>query len=123
MAKTGKYSFTPHGSVADAVNDAAKPGRKAGNDLVDTIAELAKQARASAKLSSTHLHKLVDILIKTECREDMEIERTLDLLMECMELGYGKKDFEKLLGYYKGVSQPGYQFYKDDYDKKKREWK
>jgi hypothetical protein len=109
--KKGHFKFTPYGMPVDAVMPKARPGAKAGNELIDRIIELGRIAKANAQKKATILHPYVDILIAQKCTEGREIERTLDSLLEAMMFGKGDNDFMRLVTYYLGVDSEGANYY------------
>jgi hypothetical protein len=95
----------------DAIMDEAKPGRKAGNDVIDKIIEIAKFARKQAKFNLSYHKPLIDYIIKSNNKDNMYIERTLDSLTDLMYMGEGVKEFNRLIDYYKNIDFDGARSY------------
>jgi hypothetical protein len=109
--KKGNYKFTPYGMPADAVMPEARPGAKAGNELIDKMIEFGKMAQANAERMTSILHPYVNLLIAQKSSESREIERTLDSLLEAMMFGKGDKDFMRLVTYFHSVDIEGANYY------------
>jgi hypothetical protein len=109
--KKGHYNFTPLGMPADAVMPEARPGVKAGNELIDKMIELGKIAQANSQRIVSLLHPYVDFLINQDSPDTREIERTLDSLLEAMMFANGNNDFMRLVTHYLGIDSEGANYY------------
>jgi hypothetical protein len=114
--KKGQYKFTPNGSKVDAIMSEAKPGIKAGNEFLENIVSLGRQAQRLSEQSAKIIHTDVENIIKTKSTDVTYIEKTLDSLLDCILWGFGEKDFKRLLNYLKPICEDSYVFYKKEYN-------
>ena len=146
MKKRKDYGFNlaPANLPADAVAKQARPGIKAGNPGIDSfyeqkrrekiksvsdtydemeksIVDMIKTVKGIIEAQMPGLRKEVESIIQYKTKSDNLIERTLDTLLDCMNMGLGEEEFNMLNKYYSTVNKSGYRFYQREYKKLKEE--
>ena len=58
-------------------------------------------------------------MIDNKSQDSNEIKRTLDSLLDIIDLGKGEEVFDRLLGYYRTIDRMGYEFYRKEAKKRR----
>ena len=109
----------------DAMIDEAKPGKKAGNPILDENHErMRKDLYGKIKIVQSlideelfSMREEISEIIKNKNKSRKTIERTLDQLLDFMDWNLGEEEFLILNNYYKSISKKGHDFYKKEYEK------
>jgi hypothetical protein len=107
----GKYRFQPNYSLADAVMPEARPGYKAGNELVDSIADMIKGTQKRMKNFIPGIESSIDYIIKNKIKEEKDIEQLLDTLLSLRLMGLGERQFNRLNKYYSKINKKNAEAY------------
>ena len=66
--------------------------------------KLVAKAKSAARLNVSHLQEEITEIIKNRIDSEGRIELALDQLLDCLLLGFGEEEFERLHNYYSTIN-------------------
>jgi hypothetical protein len=112
----------------EPIAESAKPGYKAGNRYIDRsyqefYGEIKRSIEGLRKFfesQAVNLENEVQLIIKSDSKDQLLIEHTLDSLLSGISLGLNPNSFNKLLDYYSKIDKKSADFYRKEYETLKK---
>lgn len=88
---------------------------------MEDLIKIIERTRSTIAVQITDLGKEVDRIIAVKVTDTQTIERMLDTLLDCGQLGLGEQEFRRLNAYYATIKQEYAQRYEELYTEMKTE--